>query len=84
MSLPKLSGFFKVCFAEDITRLANRVGADEASRNVFSVPSAVCGVPGMEEVLFAVLRPTGKARLRAGPTMLRVNFPFTLRIFLFF
>ena len=35
--------------AEDITRLANRVGADEASRNVFVRAERRVVVPGMEE-----------------------------------
>lgn len=48
--------------ADDITRLANRVGADEASRNVFVRAERRVVIPGMEEgsTLFYAL--TGKAR----------------------
>ena len=41
--------------AEDITRLANRVGADEASRNVFVRAERRVVVPGMEAVSYTHL-----------------------------
>lgn len=48
--------------AEDITRLANRVGADEASRNVFVRAERRVVVPGMEEGSSLFYALTGKAR----------------------
>ena len=48
--------------AEDITRLANRVGADEASRNVFVRAERRVVVPGMEEGSSLFYALTAKAR----------------------
>lgn len=48
--------------AEDITRLANRVAADEASRNVFVRAERRVVVPGMEEGSSLFYALTGKAR----------------------
>lgn len=71
--------------AEDITRLANRVGADEASRNVFVRAERRVVVPGMEEGSSLFYALTGKARAagKAYATAAR-DFAAHLKDLLFF
>lgn len=71
--------------AEDIVRLANRVGADEASRNVFVRAERRVVIPGMEEGSSLFYALTNKARL-AGKAYAEaaVEFSEHLKDLLFF